>query len=92
MSDEEFVLTLLGMVGGFAVLFTLLWALWQWIQPRRRLEREELTALRDELRALRDGQDAMAVELERVTEGQRYLTRVLAQREEAPRLPRPGDG
>jgi hypothetical protein len=91
MTDETFVLSLLGVIGGFAVLFTLMWAVWQWIQPRRGLETKAVLALREELRALREGQEAMAVELERVSEGQRFVTRVLAEREEAQRLGR-GEG
>ena len=50
-------------------------------------DRDRLTA---ELQDLRGALDAVAVEVERLGEGQRYLTRVLAERSAAPAIPPAG--
>ena len=76
--------TLLVTTVGFAIA---------WVRARERALRAELEALRPQARmapptdALERAIDSIAVEVERISEGQRFVTRLLAERGESPRQP-----
>ena len=88
MSEQEFVLTIIGMVGTFGLVFGFGWALFTWLRERRMppMGTRELTDVHEQLAQLQTSVDAMAVELERISEGQRFATRLLAERPDAHRI------
>lgn len=82
MSPPEFILIVLTMGLAFAVAFPLVRAF------ARRLEGKPKATLPDpelvqRLERLERGMEAIAIEMERVGEGQRFVTKVLAERERA---------
>lgn len=75
---------------------TLLGALSAWLRYRARgpaqkdaRRAEQFEQLADEVRALRVTVEAVAVEVERLGEGQRYTARLLGERREASATPTP---
>jgi hypothetical protein len=88
VSEQEFVLTIIGMVGTFGLVFAFGRALFTWLRERHVAPAgtREMLDVREQLSQLQTSVDAMAVELERISEGQRFATRLLAERPEAHRL------
>ena len=76
------------MVGTFGLLFGLGRLTFTWLRERRLPPggTREMIDVRDQLAQLQTSVDAMAVELERISEGQRFATRLLAERPDAHRL------
>lgn len=83
MPEEEFILRLMGMILP-AVVITILGFPFVRVIARRLDRRDEppvsLHRIEERLGRLEAGVDAIAVEVERISEGQRFTTRLLAER------------
>jgi hypothetical protein len=83
VSEEEFILRLMGMILP-AVVITILGFPFVRVIARRLDRRGEspvnLHRIEERLGRLEAGVDAIAVEVERISEGQRFTTRLLAER------------
>jgi hypothetical protein len=88
MSTNHFVKLLLLASGGFfttTAIFATLWLRERERGLRRLLERTEPQARSSaDLEQLMHAVDAIAIEVERISEGQRFTTQVLAERQPAP--------
>ncbi|MGQ0714471.1 MAG: hypothetical protein ACT4PJ_12180 [Gemmatimonadaceae bacterium] len=95
MPEEVFILRLLGLIIPAFVITILGYPFVRVIV--RRLDRREvppaaLTSIAERLGRLEAGVDAIAVEVERISEGQRFTTRLLAERSGEPTGARPPAG
>jgi hypothetical protein len=63
-----------------AVTISLVGLASKWLDVRRGRPPKELTAIEERLSRIEQAVDAIAVETERVSEGQRFVTRLLAER------------
>lgn len=92
MDQSEFIVAMVSILMGGAIVITLIRTVAQTVARRTRDPREEhgaLVRLDDRLGRMEQAIDAMAVEMERISEGQRFTTKLLAEREpEASRLTR----
>ena len=80
MRDEEFVLVLIAMIGGFAMMGGLGYAVFSWLKMRRPgIGAESAQALHEQIAQLQMSVDAMALEVERISEAQRFTTRLLTE-------------
>ncbi len=90
MTHEEYRLALLALTGGFSVVWGLGYLAYVWIKSRsqRSLPGEVGRELREQLSQLQVSVDAMSVEIERISEAQRFTTKVLTERSDPARLER----
>lgn len=92
MGEEEAVITLVAMLGGFSMLWGLGYAVFALLKRRQQLpDPGALTTLQQQISQLQMSVDAMALEVERVSESQRFVTKLLAERGEPARIARPTD-
>jgi hypothetical protein len=90
VSEQEFVLAIVALVGTFSVFWGLGYAVFTWLRERRgpALGAKSLDELREQITEIQTSVDAIAVEVERISEGQRFATRLMAERAEPARLDR----
>ena len=89
MSEEEAVIALVGMVGGFALLWGLGYGVFSLLKRRHQSpDPNALNAIQQQIGQLQMSVDAMALEVERVSEAQRFVTKLLAERGEPARIAR----
>lgn len=92
MDQKEFILAMVALVMVGAITITFIRTVAQAVARRSRDPREESATLMrvdDRLGRMEQAIDAMAVEVERISEGQRFTAKLLAERApEASRLPR----
>ena len=86
-------ITILALLGIFAtpaaiVLGIAWWSAKRELEIRRELGYQPLARQGTDTTRLEQAVDAMAIEVERITEGQRFMTRLLAERTAAERAPR----
>lgn len=62
------------------------------VEQRGDVPPKALTGIADRLEHIERAVDTMAVEIERISEGQRFTTRLLAERAESSRGPKAGSG
>ncbi len=85
MNKYEFLLALFSILTGGAVATTLIVTVGRFFTRRREggagaLGEGSVARLDDRLQRMEQGIDAMAVEIERISEGQRFTTRLLSER------------
>ena len=90
--DAEVLTVIFIFVGTIVSIGCLTGIVTTWIKYRaKRVVSADLTArlgeISDRMAKLDNAVDAMAVEVERISEGQRFVTKVLAERGTAPALP-----
>ena len=83
MSDNEMIVALAGMAMTFGTLVLIVRA---WASRHRSSPGTSIEPLMDRLIRIEQTLDAIAIEVERVSEAQRFATRLLAEREPAPLL------
>jgi hypothetical protein len=90
MSEEEFVLAILGLVGSFSVVWGLGYAVFTWMRERRgpTANLQTLSEIQHQISEIQTSVDAIALEVERISEGQRFATRLMTERAGAPQLER----
>lgn len=90
MSEQEFVLAILGLVGSFSVVWGLGYAIFTWARERRgpQVSKQTLLEMQQQIADIQTSVDAIAVEVERISEGQRFATRLMAERAGVPQLDR----
>lgn len=88
MSDEEFVIAIIALVGGFSIIWGLGYAIFTWLRDRRGAvaNPRSLAELQEQIADVQTSVDAIAVEVERISEGQRFATRLMTERAEAGRI------
>jgi hypothetical protein len=88
MREEEMVLALVAMLGSFALLWGLGHAIFSWLKARhQQIDPHVVASLQQQIAQVQMSVDAMALEVERVSEGQRFVTKLLAERGDPARLP-----
>jgi hypothetical protein len=92
MSSYEYRLALIAIMGAISVVWGLGYLLHTWIRSRgrRALPEGAVAELRDQLSHLQVSVDTMAVEIERISEAQRFTAKVLTERAEPMRIERSG--
>ena len=83
MDEKIAVLALAGMIGAFALGAMLIWA---WVRTRRLppgSAPDQSVRLAAQLEAMQGSIEAIALEVERIAEGQRFTTRLLSERQTA---------
>lgn len=92
MSSYEFRLAIFGMMGAFSLLWGMGYLIYVWIKSRsqRSLPGEVGRELREQLAQLQVSVDTMSVEIERISEAQRFTTKVLTERSDPARIERGG--
>ena len=89
MGEEEAVVALVGMLGSFALLWGLGYAVYSLLKRRQQNpDPGTLHAIQQQIGQLQMSVDAMALEVERVSEAQRFVTKLLAERGEPARIAR----
>ena len=89
MSDEEMVITLVAMLGSFALLWGLGYAIFSWLKSRnQQVDPQAISSLQQQIAQVQMSVDAMALEVERVSEAQRFVTKLLAERGDPARIAR----
>ena len=83
MSDNEAIVAVVSMVLTFGTLITLLRT---WVNRGRSQPPAQLGPLMDRLVHIEQTLDSVAIEVERISEAQRFATKLLADRERAPAL------
>lgn len=92
MSEEEAVIVLVAMLGGIALLWGLGYAVFSLLKRRQQLpDPGALTTLHQQVAQVQMSVDAMALEVERISEAQRFVTKLLAERGEPSRIARGGE-
>ncbi len=85
---EELIIPVMGMLTGLGVVATIAWA---FVRTGRRPEPSDtartLSAMDARLTRIEQAVDAISVEVERISEGQRFTTRLVAERLKEPALP-----
>lgn len=91
MNQQEFMVAVLGIALGGVTIVGSFWLAYQWIKLRRHAAPEthpaELGELRQQVALLQQSVDSVALEVERISEGQRFVTKVLSERAEPASLP-----
>ncbi len=80
MSDEQMVVMIVTIVGSVGVIGTIAWAYVERLKIRRAADPHQLNDSGDRLSRIENAIDAMSVEVERISEGQRFATKLLAER------------
>ena len=88
--EKEFVLILVSIVGSFVLAGGLGYAVYAWLKSKwqRPISADSLRELRDQISQLQTSVDAISLEVERVSEGQRFATKLLAERADAAHVER----
>ena len=92
MSSYEFRIAIIGMLGGFSIVWGMGYLIYAWIKSRgqRGLPEGAASELREQLSHLQMSVDTMSVEIERISEAQRFTTKVLTERSQPVRIDRGG--
>jgi hypothetical protein len=92
MSPNEFRLAAIALFGTFTLLWGVGYLILAWIKTRaqRGLPAESTSALHEQIAHLQMSVDTMALEIERISEAQRFTTKLLADRPEVARIERGG--
>ncbi len=86
MQDKyTFVITVFAIVGSFSTAIALGVA---WLRRPPRVASKDLAEIAERLAALERAVDAIAVETERIGEGQRFTTKLLSERASEEKVPR----
>lgn len=89
MREEEMIIVLVAMLGSFALLWGLGYAVFSWLKARRQqVDPHAISLLQQQIAQVQMSVDAMALEVERVSEGQRFVTKLLAERGDPARIAR----
>jgi hypothetical protein len=88
MSEEQMVVMIVTIVGSVGVIGTIAWAYVERLKIRRGADPRQLDTIGDRLARIENAIDAMSVEVERISEGQRFATKLLADR--SPDVASPG--
>ena len=83
MGETEAVLALVLMLGGFGTIAMMIWAFVRTRRPPSSAAPDHVARLAAQMEALQGSIDAMALEVERIGEGQRFTTKLLSEREAA---------
>lgn len=91
MQKEEFLLGMMGIMLTGGVVWAASWLLYEWIKRRRPdgalAPGVDVARLQQQVTQLQQSLDSVAVEVERISEGQRFVTKLLADRAESVKLP-----
>jgi hypothetical protein len=80
MGELGVLIPIFGILGGVGIVSVLTWAHVQKERLQRSGEPENVQGLHDRLARIENAIEAMAVEVERISEGQRFTTRLLSER------------
>jgi hypothetical protein len=83
MSDNEMVVAIASMVLTFGTIIVLLRT---WLHRGRAAPPAQLEPVMDRLLRIEQTLDSVAVEVERISEAQRFATKLLAEREKTPAM------
>lgn len=88
MSDNEMVVAIVSMAMGVGALGTLAWAYVERLKVKRgRSAPPELQSIDERLSRMENAIDTMALEVERIAEGQRFTTKLLSDKAGVPSGP-----
>jgi hypothetical protein len=83
MSREEAIVTIIGIIAGTIMVTGVVGSIaWAWVRGRRAsapLPDGSIARIEQRLERMEQAIDAMSVEMERVSEGQRFTTRLLSE-------------
>jgi len=79
MPKDAFVLLMTAMLGGIAIVGKLVWAYVD-RQKHKGISPKSITLLDARMERIEHAVDAIAVEVERISEGQRFTTKLLSER------------
>lgn len=88
MGELDFLIPIFGVLGGVGIVGVMAWAHVQRLKIKQGSP-ENVQGLHERLARIENAIDAMSVEVERISEGQRFTTRLLSERSA---VPRPGSG
>lgn len=80
MTENEMVVSIVTIIGSVAVFGTIAWAYVERLKVKRGGDAPQLNAIGERLARIENAVDAMAVEVERISEGQRFTSKLLADR------------
>jgi hypothetical protein len=80
MSDLAVLIPIFGILGGVGIVSVLTWANVQKQRLKHGSDPTDVQSLHDQLARIENAIDAMSVEVERISEGQRFTTRLLSER------------
>ena len=92
MTEREFAVAIVGMLGTFSGLWGMGYLIHTWIKSRAQgsLSGNAGHAIGEQLAQLQLSVDAMSIEIERISEAQRFTTKLLSERPDAMRIERSG--
>ncbi|MBC7789394.1 MAG: hypothetical protein H7Z74_05590 [Anaerolineae bacterium] len=88
MPEEVFVITLISMIASAAILGKLVWGYVDRLKHRE-ITPKSIASLDARMERIEQAVDTIAVEIERISEGQRFTTKLLSERAAAPALSAP---
>jgi hypothetical protein len=84
MGELTFLIPIFGILGGVGIVSVLTWAHVQQLKLKHAPPPENVQGLHERLARIENAIDAMSVEVERISEGQRFTTRLLSERSAVP--------
>jgi hypothetical protein len=90
VSDQEFVLGLVALTGAFALAVGAGYLIHAWLKSRAsaRVAPDRMLSLQEQIAQLQNSVDSISIEVERISEAQRFTTSLLAERPDMARLER----
>lgn len=78
--DEQMLVAIVGITSSVAIIGTIAWAYIERLKLRRGADPQQLQALDGRLARMENAIESMSVEVERISEGQRFASKLLADR------------
>ena len=90
MEKEVFLIVMTAMISGIAIVGKLVWSYVD-RQKHQEISPKSLSVLDARMERIEQAVDTIAVEIERISEGQRFTTKLLSERAAAPALSAPAE-
>jgi hypothetical protein len=78
--EGRMIVSIVAISSSVAILGTIAWAYIERLKLRQGANAKQLAAIDERLHRMENAIDAMAVEVERISEGQRFTTKLLSER------------